>query len=116
MTTNQVAKGSDFSFPNGIEKWLELDTKPGTENYTIIFSKTRLTEPAFLGSQATGKPLSETEQAELSVFLEKHKTSDLVTEVKNEGAAEPFVAVKVPPASLPDSAAPIIFNVRIEHK
>lgn len=115
LKTNQIAKGSDFSFPNGIERWLRMDTKPGTDIYTIIFSKTRLAGPAFLGSQATGEPLSETEQAELSEFLAKNKTTDLVTEVKNEGATEPFVAVKVPPASLQD-AAPIIFEVRIEHK
>jgi len=59
--------------------------------------------------------LKATEQAELLAFLEKHKATDLVTEVKNEGAAEPFVAIKVP-ASLQNSPAPIIFEVRVEHK
>jgi hypothetical protein len=116
LETNQVAKGSDFSFPRGIEHWLELDRKPGTENYTIIFSPARLGEPAFLNSQATGKPLSETEQAELSAFLTKYKTSNLVTEVKDGDSAAPFVTVKVPPSTSTDSVVPIVFDVRIEHK
>ncbi|HEV7475308.1 MAG TPA: protein kinase, partial [Pyrinomonadaceae bacterium] len=115
LKTNQVAKGSDFSFPNGIEHWLELDKKPGTENYTIIFSSTRLSEPGFFSSQATGKPLSETEQADLNLFLSKYKISNLVTEVKNDPTA-PFVTVKVPQSSLNGPGTPVVFEVRIEHK
>nr|MDQ2938166.1 protein kinase [Acidobacteriota bacterium] len=34
LESNQVAAGSDFSFPSGMEHWLELDKKPGTETYT----------------------------------------------------------------------------------
>ena len=37
LTSNQVKKGVDFSFPSGEINWLELDKKPGTEEYTIIF-------------------------------------------------------------------------------
>ena len=114
VENNQVVKSSDFSFPNGLEHWLELDKKPGTENYTIIFSPEPLSAPAFLSSQATGKPLSETESSELTDFLAKYKTSEPVTELNEKDAEKPFVAVKVPKSK--DSGAPIIFEVRIQHK
>jgi len=114
LETNQVTKGGDFSFPSGIEHWLELDKKPGTENYTIIVSPEPLSTPAFLSSEATGKPLSETEQAELSDFLAKYKTSEPVTEINDKDAAAPFVTVKVPQSE--GSGAPVIFEVRIQHK
>ena len=64
LKNNQVSKAGDFSFPSGAEHWLELDKKPGTETYTIIFSPGPLTEPALFSEQVTGKPLSETEQAD----------------------------------------------------
>ena len=117
LESNQVTKGGDFSFPSGIEHWLELDKKPGTENYTIIFSPEPLSSPAFLGSQATGKPLSDTEQAELNDFLAKYKTSEPVTEVNDKDAGAPFVTVKLArPGESQDANRPVIFEVRIEHK
>ena len=115
LDSNEVSKGSDFSFPNGIEHWLELDKKPGTENYTIIFSPTRLTQPAFFTSQATGKPLSDTENSELSEFLAKHQSSP-VTEINDKEAAAPFVRVKVPQTTANNVGDPVIFRVRIDHK
>jgi hypothetical protein len=114
LENNQVVNGSDFSFPNGLEHWLELDKKPGTENYTIIFSSEPLSAPAFLTSQATGKPLSESESSEFTDFLAKYKTSEPVTELNEKNASAPYVTVKVPPSQ--DSGAPIIFEVRIQHK
>ncbi len=113
---NEVSKGSDFSFPSGLEHWLELDKKPGTENYTIIFSPEPLSVPSFLSSQATGKPLSDTEQAELSDFLTKYKTSEPVTEINDKDAEAPFVTVKVPPHAAENAGHPILFEVRIQHK
>jgi hypothetical protein len=93
---------------------LELDKKPGTENYTIVFSPEPLSAPGFLDSEATGEPLNETEQTQLSDFLAKHKTSEPVTEINDKDAAAPFVLVKVPK---PDNAGgPVIFEVRIQHK
>src|SRR5258705_4481926 len=59
LESNQVAKGSDFSFPNGFEHWLELDKKSGTEDYTIIFSRDKLEGTDFLSLQGTGKPLGD---------------------------------------------------------
>ncbi|HEY2973700.1 MAG TPA: protein kinase [Pyrinomonadaceae bacterium] len=114
LETNQVTKGADFSFPSGDEHWLELDKKPGTENYTLIFSPEPLSVPAFLSAEATGKPLSETEQADLSDFLAKSKTSEPVTEINDKDAAAPFVAVRV--AQSEGSGAPVVFQVRIQHK
>jgi hypothetical protein len=73
-----------------------------------------LSAPAFLSSQATGKPLSETEQAGLTDFLAKYKTSEPVTELNDKDGAAPFVTVKVPKSK--DSAIPVVFEVRIQHK
>lgn len=117
VESNQVTKGSDFNFPSGMEHWLELDKKPGTENYTIIFSTQPLSTPAFLSSQATGKPLSGTEQTELNDFLAKYKTNEPVTELNDKDGAAPFVAVKVPQSKgSKDPSAPMVFEVRIQHK
>jgi serine/threonine protein kinase len=116
VESNEVTKGNDFSFPSGIEHWLELDKKPGTENYTIIFSPQMLSAPSFLSSQATGKPLSETEQTELSDFLAKYKTTDPVTEIDEKDASGPFVKVKLPSSESNGSSDPFVFAVRIQHK
>jgi serine/threonine protein kinase len=116
LETNQVSKGSDLSFPDGIQRWLELDKKPGTETYTIVFSPEPLSAPAFLSSQATGKPLGETEQAEFAEFLSAHKTSEPVIEINDKDAAAPFVTVKVPQSGSSGSASPVVFEVRIQHK
>lgn len=100
-----------------MEHWLELDKKPGTETYTIIFSPEPLSAPAFLSSQATGKPLSETEQADLRDFLATHKTSEPLTEVNDKDSAAPFVTVKVPQTTDANGArVPVVFEVRIQHK
>jgi serine/threonine protein kinase len=117
LDNNEVSQGTDFSFPNGLEHWLELDKKPGTENYTIIFSPEPLSAPAFLSSQATGKPLSDSEQAELNDFLTKYKTSEPLTEINDKDAEAPFVTVKVPPRAASENAGhPVLFEVRIQHK
>lgn len=114
LESNQVSKGSDFSFPSGLEHWLELDKKPGTENYTIIFSPQALSSPAFFSGQATGQPLSETEQAEFNGFIAQHKTSEPVTELNDKDVTAPFVTVKVPQSTSADG--PVVFEVRIQHK
>ncbi len=114
LDSNQVSKGSDFSFPSGLEHWLELDKKPGTENYTIIFSPQALSSPAFFNEQATGKPLSETEHAEFNTFIAQHKTTEPVTELNDKDSTAPFVTVKVPQSA--NDGALVVFEVRIQHK
>jgi hypothetical protein len=112
LVNNQVVKGDDFSFPSGIEHWLELDKKPGSENYTIIFSSERLSTPAFLTQQATGKPLADSDRTDLQDFLAQHKITP-VTELNDKDAAAPYVALKVPAAK---NSGPVIFQVKIDHK
>ena len=114
LDSNQVTKGTDFSFPNGIEKWLELDKKPGTEDYTIIFTPVKLSSPAFFTEQATAEPLSETEHSEFENFVAQNKTTEPVTELNDKDGSAPFVAIKVPAAR--DAQSPVIFRVRIQHK
>jgi hypothetical protein len=92
---------------------LELDKKPGTEDYTIIISPQPLVSPGFLNQQA-GRPLTPAEQAEWTSFLAEHKTSLSTTEVNEADNAEPFVTVKMPRAQEPGD--PVILNVRIQHK
>jgi hypothetical protein len=116
LENNKVSKGADFSFPKGIEHWLELDKKPATETYTIIFSRSPLTEPALFTEPVTGKPLSDSQQKELSTFVEKHRTSEPVTELNDKNASKPFVTVKVPGSQLQDSSAPLVFSMKIQHK
>ncbi|HKY28494.1 MAG TPA: protein kinase [Pyrinomonadaceae bacterium] len=113
VESNQVKKGADFSFPSGLEHWLELDKNPGTEVYTILFSPTPLSSPGFLTAQATGKPLSASEQAEFADFVAKYKANQAAIELNNGNANEPFVNVKVPKGA---STNPSIFEIRIQHK
>jgi hypothetical protein len=114
LASNEVVKGDEFSFPSRFDHWLELDKKPGIENYTIIFSSERLTTPAFLTQQATGKPLADTERSELRDFLAQQQTSTPLTEFNDKDEAAPYVALKIPAAK--DSSKPVIFDIRIQHK
>jgi serine/threonine-protein kinase len=114
LTSNGVKKSEDFSFPSGLEHWLELNKKPGTENYTIIYSPTTLSTPAFLNEQVTGEPLTKAQQTELEGFLAKYDSTKAQTEVNDANKSEPFVQLKVPPANA--AGDPIIFQISIEHR
>jgi len=51
VRSNEVKSGQDFAFPADTHKdwsWMNLDENPGTDEFTIIFSGTPLTTPAFL--------------------------------------------------------------------
>lgn len=117
LNTNEAKSGQDFSFPADSGKnfhWITLDKAPGSENYTIIFSPQPLPQPSFLSAQATGKPLSETEQSELREFLAKYKKNEPVTELNTKDSSAPFVTVKVAPAG--NSGNPVVFDIRIQHE
>lgn len=114
LESNQVKKGADLSFPSGVERWLKLDTKPGTEDYNIIFSPTPLAAPEFLSAQALGSPLTQQEQMELTALLTKYKTGESLTELNDSKPNEPFVMVKVPKTEA--SGNPIVFEIRIQHQ
>jgi serine/threonine protein kinase len=119
VESNEVEGGVEYVFPEDEEgeheakaNWITLDKKGGTESYTVIYSPTQLTEPAFLTREA-GHELTALEQKDLEEFLAKYKANAPTTAVINGGGADPFVSVKVPKAAKSD---PVIFDVRIEHK
>lgn len=117
LSSNEVHSGQDLSFPTDTghqANWITLDEAAGTEDYTIIFSPQPLTAPAFLTAQATGNPLSETEQSELKEFLAKYKKSEPITELDTKNASAPFVTVKV--AKPEDPGTPVVFEIRIQHE
>lgn len=111
VDTNQVSANTDFAFPDGDGNWIQLDKTEGTEYWTVIFSPTPLSSPAFLSAEA-GSELTEEEQTEFQQFRDKHKANAPSTNVIN--GAEPMVSVKVPAARA--EGEPVVFDIRIEHK
>jgi hypothetical protein len=115
LETNEVEGGTEIAFPEDeedAEHWVTLDKKAGTETYTVIFSPTALTAPAFLKAEA-GRELSAAEQKELDDFRAKYKANAPTTAVINGGGTDPLVSVKAPKAA---ASEPVVFDVRIEHK
>ncbi|HEY0324338.1 MAG TPA: protein kinase [Pyrinomonadaceae bacterium] len=113
VTSNEAAAGTDFEFPNGEGNWITLDQNPGTEDYTVIFSKEPLIVPAFLTALA-GKTLTEEEQSEFFNFVGQYKANAPTVDVSQGEADYPFVSIKVPESR--KTGEPVIFTVRIEHK
>jgi len=112
VTSNQVFKGQDFSFPKGEDSNMTLDKNPGTDYFTVIFAKTELPEPAFLNEAVTGQPLSAKQQVELKAFAAKYQQKAAVTELDESTAGAPAMRVKVPPDQ---TGNPIVFDIRIQH-
>jgi serine/threonine-protein kinase len=115
LESNEVEGGEEFAFPEdeeNAEHWVTLDKKAGTETYTVIFSPTALTTPAFLNEEA-GRQLSAVEQKELEDFRAKYKANAPTTDVINGGGTDPLVSVKAPKAA---GSEPVVFDVRVEHK
>ncbi len=113
VTTNAVKAGQNFSFPDGDANWITLDKNPGTEFYTVIFSKSPITSLTFFDEEA-GKALSKAEQDELSSFVSPLKANAPNTSVIDENSSEPYVSVK--PSQSKADGDPLLFDVRIEHK
>jgi serine/threonine-protein kinase len=112
VTTNKVSANSSFSFPSG-DHWITLDKNPGTEYYTVIFSKEPITSPSFFDEEA-GQTLSDDQQKELDEFLAPSKANSPTTSVMDESTKEPYVSIK-PRQALTDDK-PLVFDVRVEHK
>jgi serine/threonine protein kinase len=115
VSSNKVSKGVEFSFPKDDEDnvhTLTLDTKPGTDSFTVIFAKSPLSTPAFLNEPVTGNPLSTAQQAELKDFVSRYQSKPPVTEFDESNAREPFVRVKAAPDQ---TSNPIVFDIRIQH-
>ncbi len=112
VTSNKVNRGLDFSFPSGSGNDITLDKTPGTDNFTVIFSKNPLSSPSFLIEPVTGEPLSASQQAELKAFVSKYQEQKAVTELDESNPRAPFVKVK----KIPDQTGnPIVFDIRIQH-
>ncbi len=112
VSSNKVTQNADFSFPRGTDNDITLDKTPGTDNFTVIFSRDPLTSPSFLNEPVTGVPLSPSQQAELKAFVTKYQENRAVTELDDSNPQEPFVRVK----TIPDQTGnPIIFDIRIQH-
>ncbi len=115
LKTNKVSKGVEFGFPQDDQDnvhSLELDTKPGTDTFTIIFSKVPLEAPAFLSEPVNGNPLSTEQQAELKTFVSKSQSKAPVIELDESNAKAPFFKVKAAPDQTNN---PIVFDIRIQH-
>ena len=110
VTTNKVSKGNVFSFPKG--NTLTLDTNPGTDNFTIIFSKSPLSSPSFLDMPVTFEPLSAGQQADFKAFFSKYQGKPPVTELDESDPKAPFVKVKT---TSDLSNNPLVFDIRIQH-
>lgn len=115
VTSNKVSKGVDFIFPKDDEEnvhTLTLDTHPGTDHFTVIFSKTPLSSPSFLNDPVTGDALTAAQQAELKDFISRYQSKAPTTELDESNPRAPFVSVK----AVPDQTSnPIVFNIRIQH-
>ena len=110
LTSNKVVQGREFSFPK--DNFLTLDTNPGTDVFTVIFSRTPLTTPSFMTDPYTGEPLPAEQQAELKAFAAKYQEKAPLTEHDDSTAGAPFVRVKVTPDQ---TGNPIVFDIRIQH-
>jgi len=115
VTSNKVSKGVEFSFPkddaDNVNN-LTLDKKPGTDHFTMIFSKTPLSSPSFLNGPVTGDALTAGQQAELKDFISRYQSKPPTTELDESNARAPFVRVK---AVTDQTSNPIVFDIRIQH-
>ncbi|HSE18033.1 MAG TPA: protein kinase [Pyrinomonadaceae bacterium] len=115
LKSNKVSKGVEFNFPKDDEEnvhSLTLDSKPGTDSFTIIFAKEPLSSPSFLNEPVTGIPLSAAQQAELKALVSKYQTKPPLTELDESNAQAPFIRVKAAPDQ---TSNPIVFDIRIQH-
>jgi eukaryotic-like serine/threonine-protein kinase len=111
LESNHATAGTDFTFPSG-DQLLRLDKKPGTDQFTVIFSKTRLESPSFLSASVTGDPLPSNQLAEFNSFVTKYSKVAPSIELDNSNNQKPFVRVK---GNANQSGEPFVFEVRIQH-
>jgi eukaryotic-like serine/threonine-protein kinase len=111
LTTNQVKKSVDFSFPSG-SNWLSLDKNAGTDVFKVIFSKTPLTAPSFLNEPVSLEPLNSTQLSELAQFETRYKQLSPEVELDESDTKAPFMRIKATPDRLNN---PIVFDIRIQH-
>jgi len=111
LTSNKLSKGTEFIYPKG-EFPLALDKSPGTDSFTVIFSKQQLSVPSVFNEPVTFEPLSANQQADLKAFLSKYQGKPAVTELDESNPRAPFVKVKIASG---ESNNPVVFDIRIQH-
>lgn len=112
VDTNRVEVGETFAFPGGVGT-LQLEATPGTETFTIIFSREPLTQPAFLTLESLRR-LTPAELREFENFRAQYEGSAPTTtaENQNDDAAKPLTVVS---ANETGENQPVIFDVAIQH-
>ena len=111
LESNHTSGGTEFSFPSG-DQLLRLDKKPGTDRFTVIFSKTKLESPSFLSAAVTGDPLQSTQLADFNSFVSKYSKVAPLIELDESNNQKPFVRIK---GNANQSGEPFVFEVRIQH-
>jgi hypothetical protein len=111
IETNVVGAGADFVFPAPAGPPIKLDSRPGTDDATFIFSPKPLMSPAFLAEKFNRK-LSPEEISALEEFRAQFKADAPAFGVVGEGA-ERRVAVNV--AATAQGRA-LIFDIRVNHR
>jgi len=89
-----------------------LDSKPGADKFTVIFSKNRLETPAFLNESVNGTPMNPAQLAEFNSFVSKNLQKVPATELDESNNQLPFVRVKV---DADRTENPLVFEIRIQH-
>lgn len=107
VKTNVIAAGQEYIFPEETEYWINLSTAH-TTTFSIIFSPTPLTSPAFL-TQPAGRSLTITEQQEWEKFRQ-----EVGVQQPQMLADQPRAKVTVP-ATQADHQ-PVLFEVTIKLK
>jgi len=110
VKTNALQANSDFVFPQIGS--IGLDKNSGTEVYTILFSPTRLSEPAFLGAKAN-RELKGSEKADYDALVSLYSANSPVISVNNTDPGTAYVAVRTNDAA---SSGPVVFQILLQHK
>jgi len=111
LSTNEAKAGQELSFPEG-NQLLSLDKKPGTDRFTIVFSRTRLESPTFLNAEVTGTPLPANQLADFNAFVTKYTQKAPAMELVDSNNQTPFVRAKV---DSDKKSEPVVFEIRIQH-
>jgi serine/threonine-protein kinase len=112
LKSNLAGAGADFSFPSRTGKFT-LDSNPGADDFTFIFSPTPLMSPSFLAGENEHK-LSPAEVSQLEEFRKQFKQDAPVVEARGEGD-ERRVTVLAPETAT-SGGKPLIFDVRVNHR
>ncbi|HKG14904.1 MAG TPA: serine/threonine-protein kinase [Pyrinomonadaceae bacterium] len=111
IETNVVGADADFVFPAPAGPPIKLDSRPGSDDATFIFSPKPLMSPDFLAKKFNRK-LTPEEIAALEEFRAQFKADAPAFGVVGEGA-ERRVAVGVPATA---QGRTLIFDIRVNHK